>query len=49
MRILIVEDEEKLAQLLKRGLEQEGFGVDYVIDLFPFKLFTEKTLLRILE
>lgn len=32
MRILIIEDEEKLAQLLKKGLEQEGFSVDYVLD-----------------
>ena len=32
MRILIVEDEEKLAQSLKKGLEHEGFAVDYVTD-----------------
>jgi len=32
MRILIVEDEEKLAKSLKKGLEQEGFSVDYVLD-----------------
>lgn len=29
VRILIVEDEEKLAQHLKRGLQQEGYIVDY--------------------
>jgi DNA-binding response OmpR family regulator len=32
MRILIVEDEEKLAQSLKKGLEKEGFAVDYIMD-----------------
>lgn len=32
MRILIVEDEEKLAQSLKKGLEKEGYAVDYVVD-----------------
>ena len=28
MRILIVEDETKMAALLKRGLEEEGYAVD---------------------
>jgi two-component system OmpR family response regulator len=28
MRILVVEDELKMARLLKRGLEEEGYGVD---------------------
>jgi len=32
MHVLIVEDEEKLAQSLKKGLEQEGFSVDYILD-----------------
>lgn len=32
MRILIVEDEEKLAKALKRGLEKEGYAVDYILD-----------------
>lgn len=32
MKILIVEDEEKLANSLKRGLEKEGYAVDYVLD-----------------
>ncbi|OGN16512.1 MAG: DNA-binding response regulator [Candidatus Yanofskybacteria bacterium RIFCSPHIGHO2_02_FULL_50_12] len=32
MRVLIVEDEEKLAQSLKKGLEKEGYAVDYVMD-----------------
>ncbi|HEY4520737.1 MAG TPA: two-component system response regulator RppA [Candidatus Paceibacterota bacterium] len=32
MRVLIVEDEEKLAQSLKKGLEKEGYAVDYVLD-----------------
>jgi len=30
MRVLIVEDEAKMAGLLRRGLEREGFGVDAV-------------------
>ena len=28
MRVLIVEDEMKMAGLLKRGLEEEGYAVD---------------------
>src|SRR3989344_6018197 len=32
MRILIVEDEEKLANSLKKGLEKEGYAVDFVLD-----------------
>lgn len=32
MRILIVEDERKIADALKRGLEQEHFAVDVVYD-----------------
>src|SRR5882724_828530 len=32
MRILIVEDHEKLAQALKKGLEQNGYAVDYILD-----------------
>ncbi len=32
MRILIVEDEEILAKGLKKGLEKEGYAVDYVMD-----------------
>ena len=30
VRILVVEDEQKMARLLKRGLEQEGYAVDLV-------------------
>lgn len=30
MRLLIVEDEEKLARALKKGLELEGFAVDWL-------------------
>jgi two-component system OmpR family response regulator len=30
MRILVVEDEEKMARALKRGLENEGYAVDAV-------------------
>ncbi len=32
MRILIIEDEEKLAQALKKGLEKEGYAVDYILE-----------------
>jgi two-component system copper resistance phosphate regulon response regulator CusR len=32
MRLLIVEDEEKLARTLQRGLEREGYAVDVVLD-----------------
>ncbi len=32
MRILIVEDEIKLAESLKKGLEKEGFAADFVTD-----------------
>lgn len=32
MRVLIIEDQEKLAQLVKKGLEKEGFAVDYLTD-----------------
>ncbi len=32
MKLLIVEDEEKLAKSLKKGLEKEGYAVDYVLD-----------------
>lgn len=32
MRVLMVEDQENLAKLVKSGLEAEGFAVDYVLD-----------------
>jgi DNA-binding response OmpR family regulator len=32
MRILIIEDQKKLAASLKEGLEQKGFAADYVLD-----------------
>src|SRR5947209_10074871 len=32
MRILVVEDEHKLAGVLKRGLEEHGFAVDVTYD-----------------
>ncbi|MCL5006849.1 MAG: response regulator transcription factor [Patescibacteria group bacterium] len=32
MRILIVEDNKKLAEVVKHGLEKEGFAVDYLLD-----------------
>jgi len=32
MRILVIEDEQKMADLLKRGLEEEGFSVEVAYD-----------------
>jgi heavy metal response regulator len=32
MRILVVEDEKKLASFIKRGLEEEGYAVDVATD-----------------
>ncbi len=32
MRILIIEDQESLAKLLKKGFEKEGYAADYVLD-----------------
>lgn len=32
MRILIIEDQENLAKLLKKGFEKEGYAADYVLD-----------------
>ncbi len=32
MRILVVEDEKRLARALKRGLEEDGFAVDVAFD-----------------
>ena len=32
MKILIIEDEEGLAKLLKKGLEGEGYAVDHLLD-----------------
>ncbi len=32
MRVLIIEDEERLATLLRRGLEREGFAIDLAHD-----------------
>ena len=32
MRVLVVEDEAKLAAYLKRGLEREGYAVDVALD-----------------
>lgn len=32
MKILIIEDQEKLAKLIKKGLEQEGYTADYLMD-----------------
>ena len=32
MRVLIIEDNQKLADSISRGLQQEGYAVDYVTD-----------------
>ena len=32
MKILVVEDEKKVASFIKRGLEEEGFSVDVAYD-----------------
>ena len=32
MRILLVEDEVKMARAIRRGLEQEGYSVDVCAD-----------------
>ena len=32
MRILLVEDERRVASFIERGLKEEGFGVDLVLD-----------------
>ena len=32
MRVLVVEDEKKLAMSLKRGLEADGFAVDIALN-----------------
>ncbi|MDE2001805.1 MAG: response regulator, partial [Patescibacteria group bacterium] len=32
MKILIIEDEAKLAKSLKQGLEQQGYAADYLLD-----------------
>lgn len=32
MRILVVEDNSKLAASLKKGLQQEGYAVDVALD-----------------
>ncbi len=32
MKVLIVEDEEKMAKLIQKGLEKEGYAADYVLD-----------------
>ncbi|MDQ6853477.1 MAG: DNA-binding response regulator, partial [Actinomycetota bacterium] len=32
MRVLVVEDEERLARSLERGLEADGFAVDVALN-----------------
>lgn len=32
MRVLVVEDDENLGQVIRRGLEEEGYAVDWVVD-----------------
>ena len=39
MRILLVEDEEKVARLVKRGLKEEGFNIDVAGDPHVIRWF----------
>ena len=32
MRILVIEDEVKIAQFIKRGLKEEGYAIDVAVD-----------------
>ena len=32
MRVLVIEDEEKMAALIRRGLEEEGMSVELAYD-----------------
>ena len=32
MRILVVEDEKKVAGFIKKGLEEEGYAIDVAFD-----------------
>lgn len=32
MRVLIIEDEEKLAKSLQRGFEKQGYATDFLLD-----------------
>ena len=41
MRVLVVEDEVKMASLLKRGLEEEGYAVDIADGLTGVWMGTE--------
>jgi CheY-like chemotaxis protein len=34
VRVLLVEDEIKMSRAIRRGLEQEGYGVDTALDGF---------------
>jgi DNA-binding response OmpR family regulator len=43
MRLLVVEDETKLAAIIKRGFEEEGYSVDVVYDGLSGLLITETT------
>ncbi len=44
MRVLLIEDEEKLAEAIKQGLEKNGYAVDYLTD--GEKGFTRLSLYR---
>lgn len=43
MRILVIEDEKKLAYLIRRGLTEEGYAVDIVHDGEEGESFAENT------
>ena len=42
MRLLVVEDEAKLARILERGLAEEGYAVDVAGDLATAQWFANE-------
>ncbi len=58
MKILIIEDEERLASLLKRGLEENSFAVDisfdgeeglYMAETFPYDVIILDVMLPLID
>ncbi len=41
MRVLVIEDEVKMADLIKRGLAEEGMQVEYAFDGYPGEAYSE--------
>ena len=42
VKVLVVDDEQRLADLLKKQLEESGFNVDIAYDGYIGKLLVEK-------